>query len=92
MILLSSIGVTINVVVLFSLILSVGILIDGAIIVVEYANRRALENNLDNRSIYILAAQKMARPVVASTLTTLAAFFPSYFGQVLLENLCIIFL
>ena len=70
MILLSSIGVTINVVVLFSLILSVGILIDGAIIVVEYANRRALENNLDNRSIYILAAQKMARPVVASTLTS----------------------
>ncbi len=79
MILLSSIGVTINVVVLFSLILSVGILIDGAIIVVEYANRRALENNLDNRSIYILAAQKMARPVVASTLTTLAAFFPLIF-------------
>ena len=79
MILLSSIGVTINVVVLFSLILSVGILIDGAIIVVEYANRRALENNLDNRSIYILAAQKMARPVVASTLTTLAAFFPFIF-------------
>ena len=79
MILLSTIGVTINVVVLFSLILSVGILIDGAIIVVEYANRRALENNLDNRSIYILAAQKMARPVVASTLTTLAAFFPLIF-------------
>ena len=79
MILLSTIGVTINVVVLFSLILSVGILIDGAIIVVEYANRRALENNLDNKSIYILAAQKMARPVIASTLTTLAAFFPLIF-------------
>ena len=78
MILLSSIGVTINVMVLFSLILSVGILIDGAIIVVEYANRRALENNLDNRSIYILAAQKMARPVVASTLTTRSFFFLSY--------------
>ena len=43
MIILSSFDVTINVVVLFSLILSVGILIDGAIIVVEYANRRANE-------------------------------------------------
>ena len=38
MIILSFFDVTINVVVLFSLILSVGILIDGAIIVVEYAN------------------------------------------------------
>ncbi len=79
MILLSAIGVTINVVVLFSLILSVGILIDGAIIVVEYANRRALEGDSDKKSIYILAAQKMSRPVIASTLTTLAAFFPLIF-------------
>ena len=43
MIILSFFNVTINVVVLFSLILSVGILIDGAIIVVEYANRRSNE-------------------------------------------------
>ena len=43
MIILSFFNVTINVVVLFALILSVGILIDGAIIVVEYANRRSNE-------------------------------------------------
>lgn len=78
MIFLSLFNVTINVVVLFSLILSVGILIDGAIIVVEYANRRASEKEKLS-SIFHLAARKMTRPVIASTLTTLAAFFPLIF-------------
>ena len=78
MIFLSLFNVTINVVVLFSLILSVGILIDGAIIVVEYANRRASEKDKLS-SIFHLAARKMTRPVIASTLTTLAAFFPLIF-------------
>ena len=78
MVFLSLFNVTINVVVLFSLILSVGILIDGAIIVVEYANRRLSEKN-NLVSIFYLSAQKMARPVIASTLTTLAAFFPLIF-------------
>ena len=70
--------VTINVVVLFSLILSVGILIDGAIIVVEYANRRANEGITKNK-VFILSAKKMFIPVVASTSTTLAAFFSLIF-------------
>lgn len=78
MILLSFLNITINIVVLFSLILSVGILIDGAIIVVEYANRRSYEG-IKNSEVYFLAAKKMLRPVVASTLTTLAAFFPLVF-------------
>ena len=58
--------------------MSVGILIDGAIIVVEYANRRANEGITKNK-VFILSAKKMFIPVVASTSTTLAAFFP---GQV----------
>ena len=78
MIILSFFNVTINVVVLFSLILSVGILIDGAIIVVEYANRRASEG-IEKREVFILSARKMLIPVLASTLTTLAAFFPLIF-------------
>ncbi len=78
MVFLSFLGVTINIVVLFSLILSVGILIDGAIIVVEYANRRASEG-LDKREVFIISAKKMTTPVLASTLTTLAAFFPLIF-------------
>ena len=73
MIILSFFDVTINVVVLFALILSVGILIDGAIIVVEYANRRSGEG-IEKKKVFILSAQKMFVPVL-STLTTLAAFF-----------------
>ena len=78
MIILSFFDVTINVVVLFSLILSVGILIDGAIIVVEYANRRASEG-IPRNKVFIMSAKKMLIPVVASTSTTLAAFFPLIF-------------
>ena len=75
---LSFIGITINIVVLFSLILSVGILIDGAIIVVEYANRRASEG-LSFQKVFFMSSRKMFTPVLASTLTTLAAFFPLIF-------------
>ena len=78
MIILSFFNVTINVVVLFSLILSVGILIDGAIIVVEYANRRSNEG-FSKENVFKLSANKMFLPVLASTLTTLAAFFPLIF-------------
>ncbi len=78
MIILSFFNVTINVVVLFALILSVGILIDGAIIVVEYANRRASEG-IEKKKVFVLSARKMIIPVLASTLTTLAAFFPLIF-------------
>ena len=78
MIILSFFNVTINVVVLFALILSVGILIDGAIIVVEYANRRSNEG-IGKKKVFILSAKKMFIPVLASTLTTLAAFFPLIF-------------
>ena len=78
MIILSFFNVTINVVVLFALILSVGILIDGAIIVVEYANRRSSEG-LSKKEVFILSAKQMSIPVIASTSTTLAAFFPLIF-------------
>jgi Cation/multidrug efflux pump len=78
MIFLSFLGVTINIVVLFSLILSVGILIDGTIIVVEYANRRTAEG-ISKKEVFIISAQKMSTPVIASTLTTLSAFFPLIF-------------
>ena len=77
MIILSFFNVTINVVVLFSLILSVGILIDGAIIVVEYANRRSNEGI--DKKVFVMSAKQMAIPVIASTSTTLAAFFPLVF-------------
>ncbi|MDE0799554.1 MAG: efflux RND transporter permease subunit [Rhodospirillaceae bacterium] len=71
-------GMTINMVVLFGLILSVGMLVDGAIVVTEYADRKMTEG-LDRKEAYGLAAKRMAWPVTASTATTLAAFAPLLF-------------
>ena len=75
---LAAIGLTVNIVVLFSLILAVGLLVDGAIVVTEYADRRMTEG-LDRRVAYALAAKHMSWPIIASTATTLAAFLPLVF-------------
>jgi multidrug efflux pump len=71
-------GLTVNVVVLFSLILAVGMLVDGAIVVVEYADRKLREGEPPHRA-YGLASKRMAWPIIAATATTLAAFFPLLF-------------
>ena len=71
-------GLTINIVVLFSLIMAVGMLVDGAIVVTEYADRRMQEGS-HRIDAYREAAQRMAWPITASTATTLAAFAPLLF-------------
>lgn len=75
---LASFGMTINIVVLFSLILAVGMLVDGAIVVTEFADRKMTEGEPPKRA-YNLAAKRMAWPIIASTATTLAAFGPLVF-------------
>ena len=75
---LSALGLTINIVVLFSLILAVGMLVDGAIVVTEYADRKMAEGE-HRRLAYALAAKRMSWPIIASTATTLAAFLPLVF-------------
>lgn len=70
-----ALGMTLNQVVLFSLILSVGLLVDGAIVVTEYADRKLAEG-LTRREAYAMAAKRMAWPITASVATTLAAFLP----------------
>jgi multidrug efflux pump len=75
---LASFGLTMNIVVLFSLILATGMLVDGAIVVTEYADRKMAEG-LDKKAAYGLAAKRMAWPIIASTATTLAAFAPLVF-------------
>lgn len=75
---LSTLGFTVNVVVLFGLILSVGMLVDGAIVVVEYADKKMREGN-SRKIAYAAAAKRMAWPIIASTATTLAAFMPLLF-------------
>ena len=75
---LSVLGYTINNVVLFGLILAVGLLVDGAIVVSEYADRKMLDG-ADRDAAFKLAAKRMAWPIIASTATTLAAFVPLLF-------------
>ena len=75
---LAALGFTINIVVLFSLILAVGMLVDGAIVVTEYADRKMIEGE-HRRTAYGLAAKRMSWPIIASTATTLAAFLPLVF-------------
>jgi multidrug efflux pump len=71
-------GLTVNIVVLFSLILAVGMLVDDAIIVSEFAERRLAEG-MPPREAYALAAKRMSGPVIAATATRVAAFSPLLF-------------
>ncbi|MCO5081416.1 MAG: efflux RND transporter permease subunit [Rhizobiaceae bacterium] len=71
-------GYTINMIVLFSLILAVGMLVDDAIIVTEYAERRMSEG-MPKEQAFEEAAKRMAGPVIAATMTRIAAFSPLLF-------------
>lgn len=77
-ILLVAFGMTINIVVLFGLIMAVGMLVDGAIVVTEYAVKE-MASGSDKKEAYLTAAKRMSWPIIASTATTLAAFVPLLF-------------
>ncbi len=73
-------GVTLNLIVLFSLILALGLLVDNGIVVVENIYRLMQEG----KSAFQAAKQgagEVAVPIIASTATTLAAFFPLVFWE-----------
>ena len=78
LIIINTMGFSFNFMVMFGLLLSLGMLIDGAIVVVEFANTQAAAG-LSAREAYITAVRRMAVPVIASTGTTLAAFLPLLF-------------
>ena len=71
-------GVTLNQMVMFGLVLAVGILVDGGIVVVEYADRKMAEG-LPKEEAFAAAGKRMFWPVVNGTLTTLCAFVPFMF-------------
>ncbi|MCX7645812.1 MAG: efflux RND transporter permease subunit [Rhodobacteraceae bacterium] len=76
--LLAVMGIAISNIVMFGLILAVGMLVDGAIVVVEHADKRIAEGSGPMRA-YVEAARRMFWPVVSSTATTLCAFLPMLF-------------
>ena len=75
---LALMGISVSNIVMFGLILAVGMLVDGAIVVVEYADKRISEG-VGPMSAYVEAAKRMFWPVVSSTATTLCAFMPMLF-------------
>uniref|UniRef100_UPI0035621FD3 efflux RND transporter permease subunit n=1 Tax=Actibacterium sp. TaxID=1872125 RepID=UPI0035621FD3 len=77
-VLLGLMGVAISNIVMFGLILAVGMLVDGAIVVVEYADRRISEG-AGPMHAFTEAAKRMFWPIVSSTATTLCAFLPMLF-------------
>ncbi|UWQ16326.1 efflux RND transporter permease subunit [Jannaschia sp. M317] len=76
--LMGAMGLTISNIVMFGLILAVGMLVDGAIVVVEYADKRISEGSGPMHA-FTEAAKRMFWPVVSSTATTLCAFLPMLF-------------
>lgn len=76
--LLALLGMSVNNMVMFGLILAVGMLVDGAIVVAEYADRRLTEG-AEPDVAYADAARRMFWPIVSSTATTLCAFLPMLF-------------
>ena len=68
-------GTTMNIVVLFSLILALGLLVDNAIVVVENIYRY-MQQGSDKATAAKFGASEVAMPIIASTATTLAAFIP----------------
>lgn len=77
-IIIGMLGFTYNFMVIFGLLLGLGMLIDGAIVMVEFADRKMAEG-LDARAAYSAAVDRMFWPILASTATTLAAFLPIMF-------------
>jgi len=77
-IIISLLGFTYNFMVIFGLLLGLGMLIDGAIVMVEYADRKMAEG-MDSVEAYRMAVGRMFWPILASTATTLAAFLPIMF-------------
>ena len=68
-------GLTANIMSLGGIAITIGTMVDGAIVIVEYADRKISEG-MERREAFIRAAKLMFWPIVSSTGTTLAAFLP----------------
>ncbi|KIN60598.1 RND transporter, HAE1/HME family, permease protein [Sulfitobacter noctilucae] len=75
---LALMGISVSNIVMFGLILAVGMLVDGAIVVVEYADARQQQGDGPMQA-YTEAAKRMFWPIISSTATTLCAFLPMLF-------------
>ena len=87
-IILSALGVTLNTMVLFSLVIALGMLVDNGIVVVENVYR-LLDEGYSKIDAAKYGVGEVAMPIIASTATTLAAFIPLAFWHGMLgEFMC----
>ena len=77
-IVLSFLNITLNIIVLFSLILVAGLLVDAVIVTTEYADRRLVQG-VSRKNAYRDGAARMFWPITSSTATTLMVFLPLLF-------------
>jgi multidrug efflux pump len=75
---LQMVGITLNMMVMFGMVLAVGMLVDGSIVVVEYADRKMAEG-LSKEEAFVAAGERMFWPVFNGIATTLCAFVPFLF-------------
>ncbi len=82
---LHAMGITLNTMVLFAMVMGLGMLVDDGIVVVDnvYAN---MEKGLSRSLASKYGIGEIAFPVISSTLTTLAAFFPMLFWPGIMGN------
>lgn len=76
-ILLDFFDYSINILTLFALIMSIGIIVDDAIIISEQTLKE-IENGVDKKEACYQGVKKMILPIIASGLTTIAAFIPLF--------------
>ncbi|MCS6833856.1 MAG: efflux RND transporter permease subunit, partial [Flammeovirgaceae bacterium] len=82
---LNAMGITINIVVLFSLILALGMLVDNAIVVIENTYR-LMEQGYPPLKAAKEGVGEVAWPIISSTATTVAAFVPlAFWGGIMGE-------
>lgn len=72
---LQLLGLTVNMMIMFGLVLTVGMLVDSAVVMVEYADRKISEG-MKRKEAFIRAARLMFVPIMSSMATTIAAFLP----------------
>ncbi|WP_127145724.1 efflux RND transporter permease subunit [Pelagibacterium montanilacus] len=72
---LQMLGITVNMMIMFGLVLTVGMLVDSAVVMVEYAVRKISEG-MSRKEAFIRAARLMFVPILSSMATTIAAFLP----------------
>ncbi len=75
---MGALGLSLNLLTLFGLVLAIGVVVDDAIVVVE-ATASHIERGLSAREAAIKAMSEVSGPVIATTLVLLAVFVPSAF-------------